>query len=217
MLPVSFFIVIIVVVQGQCIRKNTMTQTAVTGVQPLWVRSTLSSAMLPSSARLPEAVYAIIMAGSTISLAGEPRIKAMSIVPSMPKKRAAGSRKSVHKERSEDPPTVIFARHQIISPAGAAITTARPRTKRVLSKTERTITLPICGRRKAGSSRAMAEGIPRRMVEDKSPDTRRVIITLKTTNRVSIHADSREPDGAPGDKVKNMVIIAISAGKPQPF
>ena len=45
------------------------------------------------------------------------------------------------------PSIVKFASSQIKSPAGAATAAARPNTNRVLSKTERTITLPICGRR----------------------------------------------------------------------
>ena len=40
-------------------------------------------------------------------------------------------------------PTVMFAISQMTSPAGAATAAALPRTKSVLSKIERTITLPI--------------------------------------------------------------------------
>lgn len=49
LLPVSFFIVSTVVEQGQCISENSMTQTAVTGVQPFSRKIRFSSARLPSS------------------------------------------------------------------------------------------------------------------------------------------------------------------------
>ena len=64
-------------------------------------------------------------------------------------------------------------------PAGAATVTARPRTNSVLSKTERTITLAICGRLNGGSSSWNDDGIPFKMVFDKIFDTIKVMTILK--------------------------------------
>ena len=79
--------------------------------------------------------------GITISLAGNPRINAKSITPSRPINLPAGSRKSARYARSEEPPVLIFARHQIRRPAGAATTTALNRTKTIFSFTVSPITL----------------------------------------------------------------------------
>ena len=55
-LRVSFLIVKHVVPQGQCIRENSMTQTAVTQVQPWPARSVWSSERLCRSVREPVAM-----------------------------------------------------------------------------------------------------------------------------------------------------------------
>ena len=93
MLCVSFLMVIQVVEQGQCINENSMVQIAVTGVHPLSTSSVFSWVRFWKSVRLPSAIYAIIMMGMTISLAGKPKINAIRITPSRPMSRANGSRK----------------------------------------------------------------------------------------------------------------------------
>ena len=87
------------------------------------------------------------MIGTTISLAGNPRINAMRMIPSSPMSRPAGSRTLAQAVRSEPPPTGTLAMSQITSPAGAATATARARTNSVRSQMERTMTFPTCGRR----------------------------------------------------------------------
>ena len=89
--------------------------------------------------------YAITIIGRTVSLAGKPRINARSIVPSRPIALANGSRIEEIEESKVSPPIVIFAKHQMISPAGAATAAALPKTNRVLSKIERTMTLKKSG------------------------------------------------------------------------
>ena len=97
-----------------------------------------------------------MMIGTTISFAGNPRIKASSMTPSIPMTWANGSRNPEQCARSVASPTEILAISQMMSPAGAATTIARPRTNRVLAKIERTITFPICGFRYGGSSSVKA-------------------------------------------------------------
>ena len=92
-------------------------------------------------------IYAIIAIGMTISFAGKPSINARSITPSSPISLANGSRKPLEILRSVAPFTDIFAKSQIISPAGAATATALDKTKIVLSKTERISSCVICGLR----------------------------------------------------------------------
>lgn len=83
-LCVSFFIVKSVVEQGQCIRKNSRVHRALIGVQPLLISSALISAVSCRVTICPVDIYAIIIIGSTISLAGNPKINAISIMPSRP-------------------------------------------------------------------------------------------------------------------------------------
>ena len=142
-LPVSFRMVRSVVEQGQCMREKSMTLIAVTQVQPLATRSCRMESRFPSSSSVPSERYAMMMMGSTISLAGNPRMKAMRITPSSPISRAKGSRKPAQCESRLAPEMVRFAISQITSPAGAAMAAARPSTKSVRSSTERTMTLPI--------------------------------------------------------------------------
>ena len=90
-LPVSFFIVIRVVEQGQCISEKSITFTAVTGVQPLATNKLRVSARPVWSVSVPDAAYAIIISGITVSLAGKPKINATSITPSSPINLPIGS------------------------------------------------------------------------------------------------------------------------------
>ena len=79
-----------VVEHGQCISENSIVHTAVTHVQPFCTNSVCSAERSFISTRLPVERYAMMMMGTTISLAGKPRINASRITPSRPKKRAAG-------------------------------------------------------------------------------------------------------------------------------
>ena len=81
----------------------------------------------------------------------------------------------------------MLANNQVIAPAGAATIIARPNTNRVLSKSERTNILPICGFLYGGSSKEKEDGTPFKTVDDKSLDTIRVanipISIMATTDK----------------------------------
>ena len=150
--------------------------------------------------------------GMTISLAGNARINARSITPSSPNSLANGSRDEEKSERRVFSPTLILARHHIITPAGMADITALPRTKAVLSTTDRTIIFPTSGERYGGSSRVNDEGRPFKRVDDSNLDTRRVIMMLKMIISVSNKDETKEeaiPEKLP---TKNTVIRAIRSG-----
>ena len=74
-------------------------------------------------------------------------MNAIKITPSSPKNLANGSKNVEHIESRLAPSNFKFAISHISAPAGAATAAALPKTNSVLSKTERTITLPICGLR----------------------------------------------------------------------
>ena len=150
-LRVSFHIVDIVVEQGQCISENSMKHIAVTHVQPLSASSSLRLSRLLYPSITPVEVYAIMIIGKTISFAGSPSINAIRITPSKPKSLPAGSRKPVQILSSDVPSMLTIASSNITSPAGAANAAERPKTNRVMSKIERTITLQNCGIRNGGS------------------------------------------------------------------
>ena len=148
--------------------------------------------------------------GTTISFAGKPNIKARRITPSSPMNFANGSRNAAQRLSRLSPPAWIFAIHQIIIPAGAATQTALPRTKTVLSKTERTITCPKRGVRYGGSSRAKLEGIPFKKVFERNF----VTATPKTITLRRMRADKAVLAALKAiPAVKNIVIMLISAGK----
>ena len=129
--------------------------------------------------------YAIIIIGTTISFAGKPKMKAISITPSSPKILPIGSKNCDAAVSSEIPPTVILLISHIISPAGTAAIIARESTNSVRSKTDRTITFIICGRRYGGNSSEKEEETPRSKVLESSVDTKNVIKTLSSTKRQS--------------------------------
>ena len=141
-LLVSFFIVIQVVAQGQCIREKIIVHKAVTHVQPLDTNISLSSVSVVYSVRYPVDIYAIRIIGIKISLAGSASINASKITPSSPIIRPIGSKKSDVYFKSVISFTVIFASNQIRRPAGTANTIDLPKTEIVLSKTDRTIIFP---------------------------------------------------------------------------
>ena len=125
------------------------------------------------------------MIGITISLAGSAKINAINMTPSKPITRANGSKNSVHNSNKLVSPIMMLAIAQITIPAGAATAIARPKTNNVLSKTERIITLPICGRRYGGSSNAKEDGKPFNIVFDNILDTNNVIIMPNNITAVS--------------------------------
>ena len=100
----------------------------------------------------------------------------------------------------------MFDKHQIISPIGAATTTALPKTKSVLSKIEWIIILPICGFLNGGSSRINDEGNPLRTVLERIFDVRSVIAIDNIINPVKNIVDIKEDD------VKNIDINVIKIG-----
>lgn len=83
------------------------------------------------------------MIGSTISLAGKPKMKAIKITPSNPNNLAKGSRTPHSDSVSSYHQSMIFAISQIIRPAGIATTTALPKTNSVRSKIDLTMIFPI--------------------------------------------------------------------------
>lgn len=210
--PVSFRIVRSVVEHGQCMRENSIVQTAVTHVQPLSTKSWCICVRLSISRMLPWAVYAMMIIGITISLAGNPSMNAMRITPSSPRSLANGSRKPQQCVSRLTPPASTLASSHMTSPAGAATTTARPRTNNVLSNIERTITFPICGRLYGGNSNVKEDGTPFSSVLDNTPETRNVINTPSTITAVSIIAARSVAPGPPSVPMKNIVISAINVG-----
>ena len=72
------------------------------------------------------------------------------------------------------PPIETFANNHITIPIGAATATALPKTKIVLSRSDLTNILPICGFLYGGSSKMKDEGTPFKIVLDKSFEIRSV-------------------------------------------
>lgn len=78
-----------------------MKHKAVVAVQPFAVSSAARSASDPVSTSVPTDKYPISVRGSTISLAGNPRIKASKITPSKPMQRPMGSRAWAHRVKRD--------------------------------------------------------------------------------------------------------------------
>ena len=133
--------------------------------------------------------------GITISFAGNPRIKAKRITPSIPRSFAKGSKKPEQRASSVMPPKDRFAISHIASPAGAATTTALPSTNKVLSKMDLMKILPICGLRYGGSSKVNEDGIPFRIVFDKIFETAKVIRTPRIITNVSKNEKKTDLNG----------------------
>lgn len=134
-------------------------------------------------------------------------MNAVSIVPSSPINFPGTSRKSATAARIELSPIFIFVSSHKSNPAGAATIQALPRTKIVLSSSERSKTFKICGRLYGGSSSVNADGTPFKIVTDKSFEIKRVSATPDKINNVRYKAESNEP---PVPEAKNAVITAIS-------
>lgn len=156
------------------------------------MRMSFSPESESKSVSVPVAVYAIIIIGTTVSLAGKPSIKAVSMTPSSPMSFANGSSAPEKADNRLSPRTVTFAASQIIMPAGAATAAALPRTKRVLSKIERTMTFKTCGFLYGGISRVNDDGTPRRSVFDSIRDETKVKSTLNTITSVKSAAVNTE-------------------------
>lgn len=139
---VSAFMVIHVVAQGQCININSIVLIAVTGVHPFATKSSLTEESAPTSVKTVPEPYIIIISGITISLAGNPIMNAVKIVPSSPINLPRGSSVEDICAKTDKSFISMFEANQIINPAGAAAVIARPRTKRVLSKMDLTMIFP---------------------------------------------------------------------------
>jgi len=96
MLCVSFLIVRNVVEHGQCINENNIVLIAVIQVHPLLTNNSFNSVKLSNSIILPDSMYAMIMIGTTISLAGNPKINANNMTPSIPSSLPNGSKNPEH-------------------------------------------------------------------------------------------------------------------------
>lgn len=109
------------------------------------------------------------------------------MTPSTPRSCPNGSSKSVKRFNREMSPEAMFARSQMIAPAGAATITALPRTKMVLSKIERIITLPILGFLYGGSSSIKDDGMPFKTVAERSFDMIRetAILSIMKAARIN--------------------------------
>ena len=160
----------------------------------------------------PDAVYAIIAIGITISLAGKPSIKAVNITPSNPISLAKGSKKSVIYLSNETSETFIFASNHITIPAGKATTTALPSTYKVLSNIERTIVFPIFGALYGGNSNVNDDGWPLSTVLDKIFDDTKVIKIPSITVLSIIITPTIEENAPVLFPIKNIVIIEIIVG-----
>lgn len=79
----------------------------------------------------------------------------------------------------------MFDKSHITSPIGAATTIALPRTYKVLSNIDLTITFPICGFLYGGSSNIKDDGIPFNIVFDNNLDTNKVAIMPSIINNTS--------------------------------
>lgn len=192
-LCVSFFIVRHVVEHGQCINEKRIVLTAVIQVHPLSVRSVFRTFKSFISRRLPSAIYAIIMIGTTISFAGKPSMNASSITPSKPISLANGSRNPEQCASNVIPLMFTFAISHIRRPAGAATITARLRTNSVRSNTDLTRTRHSCGLRYGGSSSVNEDGIPFKIVIDNSFDMIRVV-TMPSTITIASKNAGRNDD-----------------------
>lgn len=204
-LPVSFLIVKIVVPHGKCIRVKIIVHNAVIYVHPLSINRDLRD----SKSRLckeEDAEYDIIAMGITISLAGNPNIKENNITPSNPNSLANGSKKLEIILNIDIFSTYVFDNIHIISPIGAAMAIALPRTYNVLSNIDLIITLPICGFLNGGNSRINEDGTPFNIVFDNNLDINNVIIIDNKINANSIKEELKEL------LIKNIVMSVIKVG-----
>ena len=103
-LPLSFFTVSNVVEQGQCRQENITVQRAVICVQPFEIKISFTACVEKASLKTLPPLYIIRIIGRTISLAGSPNIKAVSITPSKPISFPSGSKNVLIILRMFSPP-----------------------------------------------------------------------------------------------------------------
>ena len=119
-------------------------------------------------------------------------MNASRITPSSPMSEPRGSRKFAIIMQIDSSPIVILDNSQIIIPAGAATQIALKSTKTVLSQSERTMVLQICGLRYGGSSSVNDDGKPLRSVAERNFETKSVTITPKTITDKSKPAETSD-------------------------
>ena len=90
--------------------------------------------------------------------------------------------------------------------------TARPRTNRVRSQTERSSTWPTCGRRNGGSSCVKEEGTPRSSVRESSFVIPKVAKIPSRIMPVSMSAERTERPAPPAVPTKKMRIRLTRVG-----
>jgi hypothetical protein len=100
----------------------------------------------------------------------------------------------------------------MIRPAGAATITALPRTNKVLSKIERTITFLKSGILYGGSSSEKEEGIPFNTVIDNNFEIISVSKTPRSMIAVSIKLDKIDKKILLSEDIKNIAIIPKKVG-----
>lgn len=137
-------------------------------------------------------------------------MKASSITPSSPINLPIGSRRFANLHRRDISPALTFASTHIISPAGAATTTARRRTKNIFSLTVSPISFKSLGFLYGGSSRTNLLGIPLNTVKVSTFELKKVIASESITKHKRINADKMLfPQ-------KNIEITAINNGNTPP-
>lgn len=152
----------------------------------------------------------MIIIGMTISLAGNPKIKAIKITPSKPIALANGSKALEQMCKILLSPIFILAINQIIKPAGAEIHIALFRTNKVRSNIDLIITFPICGLRYGGNSKVNDEGIPFKIVFDSNLEIAKVMtIPIKI---IKVKRPALASELFPILIIKNIVIIEIKIG-----
>lgn len=206
-LPVSFFIVNNVVIQGKCMTEKIITHKAVLMVQPLSINNVFNSPIFFISVIYPSDIYPIIIIGMTISFAGSASKKAISITPSNPIVLANGSRKFVHKFKIEVSLILMLASTHIIRPAGADMTMALFKIDRLLLDIDFTIVLKIWGLLYGGSSKVKELTVPFKIVLDSNLDIRNVNTTPTKMKIVKAKELNIELE------IINMEIMEINRGK----
>ena len=131
-----------VVLQGLCNKLNNIKLTAVNSVQPpafkmspvAFTESNSNITPAPEPPEIPVTkTVSIKIVGITISLAGIATIYANKITPFNPKRKPNPSKESMVQAAILSLPIKILEINQITAPAGAANTTARHKTIKVLS------------------------------------------------------------------------------------
>ena len=169
-LPDSLLMVRTVVLHGQWKSVKTITQSAVFHVQPACISCELTS-IVCACARLPPEDRIITQTGSSSSFAGKLKRNAKRIAPFIPSHAPTGSSTCESFASAGRPSSAIFPSSHRSKPRRCwPRPAALPSTKRLLSRSERTITFPICGLRNGGSSSVKWDGAPLRTVFPSSKD-----------------------------------------------